>query len=228
MDGEMRYMYDSLSLCNFIKYSIRFRDFFTSLFLFLKIDNLFRKYTMDRYSFRNYINDIFIETGSGNGDGIQAALNAGFQKIISFEIEPSFVEKVKLRFKEHTNITIYEKPSQQMWENIKDITKRITFWLDAHFDGNTAAFYEDFCPLLKELDIIKQHSIKTHTILIDDVRLLGTEVFGYVTKDEVIRKIKEINSEYKIIFIDGHVENDILVAAIEKRCQMKNNSNIYV
>ena len=70
-------------------------------------------------------------------------------------------------------------------------------------------------PILQELDQIKKHHIKSHTILIDDVRLFGTHEFDYVTLDQIIDKILEINPSYKISFVPGYVNNDILVAQIK-------------
>ena len=37
-------------------------------------------------NFKKYPNPVFVETGSLMGDGIQQALEAGFQKVISIEL----------------------------------------------------------------------------------------------------------------------------------------------
>ena len=72
------------------------------------------------------------------------------------------------------------------------------------------------CPLIEELKIISQSKRKDHIILIDDVRLFGMS--GVWGEDLTLQTIKEelynINSNYKISFIDGYVNNDIIVANI--------------
>jgi hypothetical protein len=76
-------------------------------------------------------------------------------------------------------------------------------------------------PLLKELALIGRHRIKTHTILIDDVRLFGTkgpEDWSGVTLDKVIDKLKSINRNYSIHYENGieWAQNDVLVAEIRE------------
>ena len=62
-------------------------------------------------------------------------------------------------------------------------------FLDGHFfDGS---------PLWKELEILKQHTIKEHTIIVDDV----PNYFNGGTS--VKEKLLEINSNYKFSFEDS-------------------------
>jgi hypothetical protein len=92
------------------------------------------------------------------------------------------------------------------------VTTRCTFWLDAHECGSGAGDAKD-CPLLEELSLIAMHEIKEHTILIDDVRLFGTDSFPSV--DQVIGIIKAINPVYKIIYVNSSdFIEDILVAKV--------------
>lgn len=100
---------------------------------------------------------------------------------------------------------------------IKDINQPITFWLDAHiFPPRTDGGKN--CPLIEELDQIKRHPIKTHTILIDDMHCAGTAAFDFLTKEDLIQKIHEINPEYKIRYIpggnDGEYPENVMVAII--------------
>jgi len=71
--------------------------------------------------------------------------------------------------------------------------------------------------LFEELGFIKNHPIKNHLILIDDMRWLGGGLWGVgVQKEQIIERIKEINSEYKISYTNGHPSfiDDIMVAQI--------------
>jgi hypothetical protein len=98
---------------------------------------------------------------------------------------------------------------------LKRIDGPATFWLDGHYSCVAMAGKgETNTPLLAELESIRQHPVKTHTILIDDIRLLATEHLDYLTLDQITKKILEINPNYQITFEDGVISNDVLVAFI--------------
>jgi len=65
----------------------------------------------------------------------------------------------------------------------------------------------------QELKIIKNHPIKTHTILIDDLRCWNVKKIGFNT-ETLKQAILEINPKYKFELEEGHVEKDILAAYI--------------
>jgi len=63
--------------------------------------------------------------------------------------------------------------------------------------------------------LIKNLERNDHTILIDDMRILGKLGWGLGTvKEIVIQKLLEINPNYSIMYIDGEEPNDIMVAKI--------------
>jgi hypothetical protein len=66
---------------------------------------------------------------------------------------------------------------------------------------------------MRELELIKNHPIKEHTILIDDLREWSRDfpAIGFNTED-IKKKILEINPNYVFSFADGQTSNDILVA----------------
>lgn len=166
--------------------------------------------------FAKYPNAYFIETGSLLGDGIQMALDAGFQKVYSIELAPHYYEKCRERFAGNSNVLVFLGDSTYVLpELMKHIHAPATFWLDGHYSwGISSGKGELNSPILAELESIRQSAIKTHTILIDDIRLLGTEHFDYVTLDQLIIKLLEINPNYTITFENGYIENDVLVAYI--------------
>lgn len=92
---------------------------------------------------------------------------------------------------------------------INGLDCEFAFWLDAHAGAAKYGRGNDDSPLLKELEIIKKHHIKTHVIAIDDVHLFGTTQYdkktgqilcdySKVTYNKVHNKIKEINPNYDI------------------------------
>lgn len=176
----------------------------------------------NRRQLHKYPNKWFVESGTYYGDGVQDALSCSFQNIISFEVEPKLYEYSLQRFKYYSNVTLVKgSTASLLYEYIKDINENITFFLDGHYSQGVTGYDPNYiCPLLKELDQIKEHKIKTHTIIIDDRRLLrkssdnGMDGLFDITEEEVVMKLKDINPEYKIIYENGHIENDIIVATV--------------
>ncbi len=165
--------------------------------------------------FAEFVNPVFIETGSYVGSGIQMALDAGYNKVISIELSDKYHNICKKRYAKNSKVTLLKGGSaEQLSKVLPNVKNEATFWLDAHFSGGDTAKQKGLCPIIAELDAIKNHHINTHTILIDDVRLFGTEEFEFITLDEVIHKLLEINPNYTIGFRDGHVKDDILFATI--------------
>lgn len=159
---------------------------------------------------KDYLSDIFFETGTYEGGAISLAVDAGYSEIYSTEINESLYLTAKERYKDNPNVHIFLGSSADILYDIcKDIPadKKITFWLDAH-----CIAMQEF-PLIKELEQIKKLSNKTHTILIDDARLWGAELPH--TREEVEAAVLAINPEYKINYIGSkYAGGDILAATV--------------
>ena len=152
--------------------------------------------------FEAFPNDYFVEKGTFSGQGIQYALRAGFPEIHSIELFKRNVDNVSRMFESNGSVHVHLGDSGKvLYEVIKDINKEITFWLDAHSGENDPT--KKNSPLLEELDQIKKHHIKTHTILIDDMHCAGKAFFDFVTQDQIKAKIKEINPAYEITYVPG-------------------------
>jgi len=172
--------------------------------------------TGNQQVFEKYLNNYFVESGTYLGDGVVFALNAGYQEVRTVELSREYYKKAVDRFRDNTHVKIwYGDSSNLLGEMIKDIREPITFWLDGHYSGGDTASGKYTSPIIQELNLISKHPIKTHVILIDDVRDFGSYYFGYTTMEEIVAKIYEINPNYQITFERGHVENDILVAYID-------------
>lgn len=169
--------------------------------------------------FSKYINNFFLESGTYLGHSIDKALECGFKEIHSIEVGNELYLNAKKKYVNNNNVHLHLGPSEELiWGVIKYIKEPITFWLDGHQDTDDSPRSKNVCPLLLELDAISKHDIKTHTILIDDIRGCGTATSKgeyWPTLDELKKKIYSINSDYVITFEDGHVNNDILVAKIK-------------
>jgi len=181
---------------------------------------IFLSGNMGPQGFHQFKRRVFVETGTFGGSGIQKALDAGFEEIYSIDIDPGHIQFTKERFNQRKNIHLALKDSSyQLWDIIQDIQEPVVFWLDAHNgwpDPNAIGVKNT--PLMEELDQIKRHSIKNHTILIDDLHCCNTLLFDFLTLEQIIAKVLEINPDYIISFVpggdEGEYPNNILVASI--------------
>lgn len=173
---------------------------------------------------QEFPNKYFVETGSYRGDAIQLALDAGFTRIRSCDIDKANIEFCKNRFDMRTApatkpgkfIRLFTGDSATLLtEMIDDIYEPITFWLDSHWQ-----LFEDEpkgehpFPLLNELAQIAQHSVKNHTILIDDILYLTHPKITGWNLHTIKNYILEINPAYKIKLIANPVIDNLLIATI--------------
>lgn len=142
-----------------------------------------------------------------------------FSEIHSVELSETYYQGALNTFRQFSNVHIWFGDSGiVLADMIKNMNEPITFWLDGHLSDPSTAKGESNTPILKELECIKNHPIKTHTILIDDVRLFGTAEFDFITLDVIIQKLKEINPSYIISIADAWpYPQDILVAQPPKK-----------
>lgn len=155
------------------------------------------------------------------------ALRSGFDKVYCIELREKWIDLGKQVFKEQIESGRYKlisDDSSNMKEHLdEDIRNNKTmFFLDAHVDNINIHNYKKLCPLIDELDAIKSLPRNDNIILIDDLRIIkmpfpwGEDSYGNINfLQEIINKILEINPEYKFATLNGHVEDDVLLAYIE-------------
>ena len=142
----------------------------------------------EKYKFNH---NIFFETGTHHGDSVLKALKLNFNKVLSVEIDQNyflecydkFVEEI-IQGKVHL---FFGDSNAWMGYMLKLVKEPTLFWLDGHPDG------VDGNPLWGELESIKLHPIKTHTILIDDIPI-------YFDPKQVESKLLEINPNYTFVY----------------------------
>jgi len=173
--------------------------------------------TLKKEVLQKYKNDIFVETGTLWGEAVEVALECGFKKIYSMEIDPEKVKFNKKKFSKEIKNGIVEIVEGDTFKIFKNVIAKVdapaTFWLDAHWDGDVLGEYK--CPLPFELEALLNHPIKTHTLLVDDRRIFGQIGSNWgkdLDEELLIEAIMDINSDYQISFDDGCVPDDIIVA----------------
>ncbi len=170
----------------------------------------FIKYLKEIFNF-----DVFIETGTYNGSTCSKAAII-LDEIYSIELDPNFYKNCLDKFKDQPKIHLHLGDSKDVLKTIlPSINKKILFYLDAHWSGDTIKGEEN-TPILGELKAIKETGIKNSVILVDDIRHFQNKYLSeihlangknsgdanYPTLDELKQAILSINSDYKF-FIYG-------------------------
>lgn len=165
-----------------------------------------------------YPNPCFIETGTYEGDGVQLALDCGFDEVHSFEVDPVLAERAKARFADQPNVKIHCGDSATLLRGvIETVRTPITFWLDAHAHGDDEALPRPTA-LLPELEAIAASGRTDGTVLIDDLRVIckreywGNDVGGGV--DGLLRALCRINPRYRFGFEDSEIAAGDILAAV--------------
>lgn len=126
----------------------------------------------------------FIETGTYLGDTTAIAARY-FDTIYTIEALPLFYNQALERFKDTPNITVFLGDSGKIFPtllpSISQNNYQPLFWLDGHVMSALSEDEEefqhmDYTPIVKELIEIKNNNLPTGIILIDDIRLFGTEL----------------------------------------------------
>tara|TARA_B100000941_G_scaffold207902_1_gene152003 strand:+ start:358 stop:1125 length:768 start_codon:yes stop_codon:yes gene_type:complete len=115
-------------------------------------------------------NPIFLETGFGIGTGALQALECGFSKIISIEIDDDLVEKGKENFRKFIDdgsLILVKGDSSEKIQEYFNSTIDVTF-LDAHGQFNFDSKKVISAPLEKELEFIQKNITGDQIIIIDD------------------------------------------------------------
>lgn len=130
---------------------------------------------------------LFIETGAAAGAGIQRAIDAQFERVISIEASKEWFDKCCHRFFDNPNVYMYLGKSTDILGSVLNNMKGLyqapfVIYLDAHPSGPASAGHKEVeegdtswtqdSIIKAELDLIIEHGEK-HIIVIDDVNGLS-------------------------------------------------------
>ena len=154
------------------------------------------------------------------------ALSCGFDKVYCIEIRKDWVDLGNDIFKEHImkgiyNLYLDDSVNMKKYILTEEFNNKTIFFLDAHVDDDNIRNYKKKCPLFDELQAIKSIERKDNVILIDDLRIIksafpwGEISYGYI---DFLQQIKEfiltINKDYKFSTLNGHINDDVLLAYV--------------
>lgn len=112
----------------------------------------------------------FIETGTFYGSTSIWAADF-FKRVVTIENSEVIYNEVKEYFKEKPQITALFGNSRDLLTEIdNEKLSHSIFWLDAHWCGENSYGEDDQCPLIEELNCIKDR-FRDPIIMIDDARL---------------------------------------------------------
>lgn len=160
---------------------------------------------------------IFVETGTYMGETVKLALDFGYEMVHTVELNDELYEKAVKMFEGNPKVKVWHGDSIDC---LVDIIKEIgdqpaTFWLDAHASGHLEGGKSGGTPVVDEIWLIRSSPCKEHTIFIDDRRLFGSAEWSGVTEDQAYEELKEVNPNYNFIYLDGHIEKDVLCATVK-------------
>lgn len=155
----------------------------------------------------------FIETGSLDGDGIRMALQAGYETVFSIELDVNKFNACTHKFRNNNKVKVLHGDSKDVLPVLINnfVLQEATLWLDAHALGTEEPV------IVTELTRIAQGKIRTHTLLIDDMRLVrGKQTWGGLTSiDELEQLVYGINENYVISYVANTIaHDDILMAEV--------------
>lgn len=119
--------------------------------------------------------DTLVETGTYTGDTVWFCRPA-FRHIYSIEVQPDLAAAAKQRFAGDPGVHIECGDSPSVLPGIlANSTGRVLFWLDGHYSGGPTGKGAASCPIFDELAAIAGAKPSVFSIVIDDLRLFGTD-----------------------------------------------------
>lgn len=165
---------------------------------------------LDYKNFRQY-SDTFCETGAAAGDGIQRALDAGFQKVVSIEAKDHWFKMCADRFAMNEKVFVLFGKSTDVLKEVLHTLQPSVIFLDAHPSGELSAGHAEVMAgdnswsqdaiIKAELAIIIAIGVK-HVIIIDDVNGLADGL--------AVQYMALIGEGYEFAFYDENLSGELL------------------
>jgi hypothetical protein len=164
---------------------------------------LFKARTLRRYA-RQHGLRCLVETGTYRGAMI-TAVKGEFDQIYSIELSGKLHLAARERFAKDTHVNLICGDSgEELARLVKQLHCRALFWLDAHYSGGETANGRGGVPVMKEIDCILNDRTD-HVILVDDMRLFGTDP-TYPTTAELVAFISATAGQHVAL----EIRDDIL------------------
>jgi hypothetical protein len=150
----------------------------------------------------------FFETGTSEGDTVSTAIDIGFDRIYSVEMDETICLRATDRFAPFPDVYIFWSDSLTALRMLLPLVHEpLVFFLDAHPDCTSGP-----SPILEELKLIKSYRFPV-TIFADDMRLMGVEKWKDSSVENIRKMLESFPQEFEIEQIaNEHSSMDLLVA----------------
>jgi hypothetical protein len=150
---------------------------------------------------KRFKSPVWLATVLEQGDVLQTGIDANYAYVVGVTTEKGDGNWCRERFSGIPSVSIFYGPDMVLFEVIAGILQPVTFCLDSRSEPAPA--------LIQELGVLKHHRIKTHTIIIRNVSLFGTEASGRIEWPQVREVLRRINDRYRFTEL---LEDDAVVA----------------
>lgn len=155
----------------------------------------------------------FVETGTYMGETILRFID-DFEKLYTIELSNHFYDDFnKKNYNRDKLKSILGDSSEKIKEVINEINDKTIFFLDGHFSSCGTAQGAKDVPLCEELKNINDYFNYEAIIIIDDLRLFGTNIhedWSEITKEKML--------DILIDRVDSHLEiGDRLVIKLKQK-----------
>jgi hypothetical protein len=147
--------------------------------------------------------ETLIETGTYKGQMIWATLER-FKNIYSIEVFPPLASTAKRLFSKYPHVKILEGDSSLvMLSLLPDIPEPALFWLDGHHSGYGTGQGAVACPIIAEIEAIKNLRTGIRDVLIIDDARCFTGRDGYPELSSFLSDLKKAFSVQPLISDDA-------------------------
>jgi len=133
------------------------------------VDRSNESWTLNAIDQKEFVHlETFIETGTFKGGGIQQALDIGFKRVYSVELDNNLYIKAANRFQSDDRVRCWHGDSRDVLPAILDEVKSASLvFLDGHSSSNT--------PLIDELRVLANCQVR-HVIIVDDIDMVLKQI----------------------------------------------------
>jgi hypothetical protein len=141
---------------------------------------------------------IFVETGTFLGLTTDA-MRKCFKQLYTIELSDKLFLRAQNKFSKYQHIKVLHGDSGiVLFDIIKQIDKKVLFWLDGHYSGGETAKGATACPIFKELEAIFMLKNIEYVLMIDDARCFGDLAYSEYPSIESLIKYVNQNSPLKM------------------------------
>jgi hypothetical protein len=149
---------------------------------------------------------VFFETGTYLGNTVCGVKDV-FEEVYSVELSRELAQLARERFAKDKHVHIINEDSSTALNTfVMRLKQPAIFWLDAHYSAGVTAKGKVQTPVKEELRAILSHPLKSHYILIDDVK-----DFNGHNDYPTVAEILEMVEEFGIDAYEARVQGDVFL-----------------